>query len=215
MSPIPAPTAETQSAQPKPRQVVVSWDDWRDFKHASKVATGPALSKRQTDRAARVRQCIDWYIDKPGATLPERPPVKAWQGDARADTTEPTTIPRQVRITGRTWAEFDAAARAADTTRSAVIQQFIAWFLHRKGESLPDRPTRELWAGDVPARDADEHDFKFAAEAMGMTPDDAVKAFKEWFLHRPAAPAPLRRPPVNAWAAAAARAAEGDPQEAE
>lgn len=214
MSPLPPPTAETKSAQPQPRKVDIPWDDWRDFKHACKAGAGQALSKRQYDRAARVRQFIDWYRHKPGVTLPERPPARAWKDDARADDSPATSIPRQIRVVGRAWFEFNAATEAAETNCSAAISEFIAWYLHRRGATLPDRPDRELWAGDMPTRDEDEHDFKFAAEAMGMTPEEAVSAFKAWFLHRPAAPAPLKRPPVNAWAAAAARAAEEDPQEA-
>jgi hypothetical protein len=208
MSPIPAPTAETKNAQPKPRQVVIPWDDWRDFKHASKVQTGPALSKRQTDRAARVRQFIDWYMRRPGVTLPERPAPEDWAEAAAADTSTPTTLPRQIRI-GRAWADFENAARAADTDRSKLIQQFIAWYLHRAGATLPSRPPLKAWAGEEPVQD-DQHDFEHAAAAMGMTTEEATKAFIAWFLHRPAAPAPLRRPPVNAWIAAAQGVEEDD-----
>jgi hypothetical protein len=208
MSPIPAPTPEVKETQPKPRQVVIPWDDWRDFQYATKAGVDQALSKRQTDRAARVRQFIDWYLRRKGATLPDRPAPEDWADAAAADTSTPTTIPRQIRI-GRAWIDLEHATRAAETDRATVIRQFIAWFLHRDGAGLPSRPPLKAWAGEEPVQD-DWHDFEFAAASMGMTSDEAIKAFVAWFLHRPAAPAPLKRPPVNAWAAAAQGAEEDD-----
>jgi hypothetical protein len=52
--------------QPKtpPRQIRIG-DTWYDFDAASK-AMG-------TERAAVIRQLIDWYIREPGAKLPDRP----------------------------------------------------------------------------------------------------------------------------------------------
>ncbi|WP_405848125.1 hypothetical protein OG211_12340 [Streptomyces niveus] len=52
--------------QPKtpPRQVRIG-DTWYDFDAAAK-AMG-------TERAAVIRDLIDWYIREPGAKLPQRP----------------------------------------------------------------------------------------------------------------------------------------------
>lgn len=52
--------------QPKtpPRQIRIG-DTWYDFDAAAK-AMG-------TERAAVIRQLIDWYISEPGAELPDRP----------------------------------------------------------------------------------------------------------------------------------------------
>lgn len=52
--------------QPKtpPRQIRIG-DTWYDFDAAAK-AMG-------TERAAVIRQLIDWYIREPGAKLPTRP----------------------------------------------------------------------------------------------------------------------------------------------
>ncbi|MFJ8345055.1 hypothetical protein ACIQ9J_01500 [Streptomyces sp. NPDC094153] len=52
--------------QPKtpPRQIRIG-DTWYDFDAAAK-AMG-------TERAAVIRQLIDWYIREPGAKLPDRP----------------------------------------------------------------------------------------------------------------------------------------------
>ncbi|MEV7492191.1 hypothetical protein AB0O08_15730 [Streptomyces anulatus] len=52
--------------QPKtpPRQVRIG-DTWYDFDAAAK--------SMGTERAAVIRELIDWYIREPGAKLPERP----------------------------------------------------------------------------------------------------------------------------------------------
>lgn len=47
-----------------PRQIRIG-DTWYDFDAAAK-AMG-------TERAAVIRELIDWYIREPGAKLPERP----------------------------------------------------------------------------------------------------------------------------------------------
>jgi hypothetical protein len=55
------------------------------------------------------------------------------------------TPPRQIRI-GDEWYDFDAAAKAAGTTRAALINAFIAWYLHEPDADLPTRPDRAAWA---------------------------------------------------------------------
>lgn len=56
----------------------------------------------------------------------------------------PKTPPRQIRI-GDEWYEFDAAAKAQETERAAVIREFIAWYLRKPGAKLPVRPAAEAW----------------------------------------------------------------------
>ena len=56
----------------------------------------------------------------------------------------PKTPPRQIRI-GEEWYEFDAAAKAQETERAAVIREFIAWYLRKPGAKLPVRPEAGAW----------------------------------------------------------------------
>ncbi|MEI5032423.1 hypothetical protein RB201_04280 [Streptomyces sp. S1A(2023)] len=55
----------------------------------------------------------------------------------------PKTPPRQIRI-GDTWYDFDAAAKAMDTERAAVIRELIDWYIREPGAKLPDRPGRDV-----------------------------------------------------------------------
>ncbi|MEH0657719.1 hypothetical protein QA860_08230 [Streptomyces stelliscabiei] len=55
----------------------------------------------------------------------------------------PKTPARQIRI-GDTWYDFDAAAKAMDTERAAVIRQLIDWYIREPGAKLPDRPDRSV-----------------------------------------------------------------------
>lgn len=56
---------------------------------------------------------------------------------------QPKTPPRQIRI-GDHWYDFDAAAKAMDTERAAVIRDLIDWYLREPGAKLPDRPDRAV-----------------------------------------------------------------------
>ncbi|WP_199548718.1 hypothetical protein [Streptomyces sp. N35] len=51
-----------------PRQIRIG-DTWYDFDAGAK--------EMGTERAAVIRQLIDWYIREPGAKLPERPDREA------------------------------------------------------------------------------------------------------------------------------------------
>lgn len=209
------PTTEVRDTHTKSRQTHIPWDDWHDFKHAAKAAgAGRDLPPRQRDRAARVRQFITWYLRRKGATLPERPPVEEWIDAARADTEEPLNknLARQIRI-GADWIDFGHACRADGRDRAEVIRQFVAWYLHRDGATLPSRPPLRSWAGDAPLQD-DRHDLEYAARAAGAEPDEVIRQFIAWYLRRPAAPA-VKRPPLDAWvdearAAATQRTEETD-----
>ncbi|MER5420290.1 hypothetical protein [Streptosporangium roseum] len=55
--------------QPKTptRNVRVEGQKWQDF--------GNATQGQGTNRAEAINQFIDWYLNKPGAELPERPPA--------------------------------------------------------------------------------------------------------------------------------------------
>lgn len=58
----PAPDSHTT-----PKQIRIPDDDWSDLEHVA--------GKRQ--RAAVVVQLIRWYLRRPGAKLPDRPPKAA------------------------------------------------------------------------------------------------------------------------------------------
>jgi predicted transcriptional regulator len=45
-----------------------------------------------------------------------------------------------VRIPEDVWRRFHELALAAGTDRSALIRQFVAWYLREPGAKLPDRP---------------------------------------------------------------------------
>lgn len=59
----------------------------------------------------------------------------------------PKTPPRQIRI-GDAWYDFDAAAKAMDTERAALIRDFIDWYLREPGAKLPKRPERTAWKAE-------------------------------------------------------------------
>lgn len=46
-------------------------DEWYDFDRAAKA--------QSSERAAVIRDFIDWYIRKPDAELPQRPDATYWQ----------------------------------------------------------------------------------------------------------------------------------------
>ena len=79
---------------------------------------------------------------------------------------ETHTQPRQIRIPDGDWHDFEAAAIEAGTTSSALVQNFIRWYLHRPGARMPKRPTsapRDPRAEssthpDVPAADTAPHE---------------------------------------------------------
>lgn len=51
------------------------------------------------------------------------------------------TKPRQIRIPDADWRELEKAAAQAGTTRSALVQDFVRWYLRREKATLPRRPT--------------------------------------------------------------------------
>lgn len=58
-----------------PRQIRIG-DEWYDFDHAAKA--------QGTERAAVIREFIDWYLRKPNAKLPVRPAVETWRQSEEA-----------------------------------------------------------------------------------------------------------------------------------
>ena len=52
-----------------PARQIRNCDVWYEFDEAAKYM--------DTERAALVREFIDWYLRKPGAKLPKRPPATA------------------------------------------------------------------------------------------------------------------------------------------
>lgn len=62
-----------------PRQIRIG-DEWYDFDAAAK--------SKGTERAAVIRDFIAWYLRRPGAKLPERPPAGPW---SKPSTDQPTS----------------------------------------------------------------------------------------------------------------------------
>lgn len=73
---MPKKTTHTQ-----PRQMRIPSEEWFPFEDAARVEhpTGPS------PRTAVVRQFMRWYMRRPGAKLPERPPTGPW---SKPDSTE-------------------------------------------------------------------------------------------------------------------------------
>jgi hypothetical protein len=198
-----SPTPEAKDTHTPQRLIRIPWDDWRDFKHAARAAPVPesrAGSLRQLDRSANIRAFVAWFLHRPGASEPDRPTRVDWEKAARTDKDKPSDLQRKVRI-GNDWLDFEHAAAAVGSTRSTLVQEYIAWVLRRRGARLPERPSLDAWLGDAPALD-DHHDLVHAAAAVGMTPEELQAAFIAWFLRRPAAALP-DRPAVDDWFAAA------------
>jgi hypothetical protein len=62
----------------KPRQMRIPASEWEPFENATKAQHPTGRSPR----AAVVRQFIRWYMRRPGAELPERPPAGPWSKGA-------------------------------------------------------------------------------------------------------------------------------------
>lgn len=87
----------------------VANDDWTDF--------GTSAKAQGTDRSKIISAFIAWYLDRPGAVLPERP-----------GGTEPDG--QTVRIEQSIW---NALAPQAKTPaqRQQLINQILDWYLRR------------------------------------------------------------------------------------
>lgn len=66
--------AEPENTYDKPRQMRIPDGEWLPFEDAAK-AQHPA---GRSPRAGVVREFIRWYLRRPGAKLPERPPAGPW-----------------------------------------------------------------------------------------------------------------------------------------
>jgi hypothetical protein len=49
------------------------------------------------------------------------------------------TARQTIRVEPELWDEFGAAAEQVDTDRSALVRDFIAWFLRKPGAKQPPR----------------------------------------------------------------------------
>lgn len=202
MSPSPPDAGTTTAAQTIPRQIGIPAQDWHDLKHAVRAAEAErATSARQTDRAAVIRQYMAWRLGRAGVTLPERPAIKDWSRAAKADTDLPSSATpyRKVRI-GNDW---DAFGRIV-SDRSGDIAQFVAWYLRRKGASLPQAAKESLAeqqqrAEANPGQIGIDPDLEFAARAAGLDPQKVISSLVAWYLRRPASPLP-QRPALTDWA---------------
>ncbi|GCD40827.1 hypothetical protein GKJPGBOP_00480 [Streptomyces paromomycinus] len=71
---LPPMTDDTEGTYDKPRQIRVPDDEWIPFEAATKAAHPTGRSPR----ARVVREFIRWYMRRPGAKLPARPPAGPW-----------------------------------------------------------------------------------------------------------------------------------------
>lgn len=80
-------------------------DDWEEFGNEAEDG----------NRSGILTRLVDWYLCKPGVTLPDRPKEKH---------------PRRFKLS------------PAEAKKEAAIQQFIAWYDRKPGADLPDRPPK-------------------------------------------------------------------------
>ncbi|MGY4928020.1 hypothetical protein [Streptomyces sp. 900105755] len=57
-----------------PRRVRMSDEDWSAFLDATKAM----FPEGRSPRGPVLRQFVQWYLRRPGAKLPERPPAGPW-----------------------------------------------------------------------------------------------------------------------------------------
>ncbi|MFI5814940.1 hypothetical protein ACIA7S_28775 [Streptomyces sp. NPDC051643] len=192
-----SPPNETQGyTQNRPVKI---GEDWYDLEAAA-----------GSERPEIVRRLIAWYLQRPGAELPNRPAVRTWRATASEAAQQRArdgvsifddkghTKKSMIRI-GDDWVALDAAVKAAGTDRSEVIRRLIAWYLRRPGSSLPERPPLGAWAAQAPRPIDDREAFEDAVKAIGRTPEEVIDQFMAWYLRRPEAelpkPADLKRGP--------------------
>lgn len=57
---------------------------------------------------------------------------------------------RPLRIPDDEWTPFEAATRAmrpkGRSPRTAIVREFIRWYMRRPGAKLPDRPAAGPWS---------------------------------------------------------------------
>jgi hypothetical protein len=53
---------------------------------------------------------------------------------------KPKTPHRVVRIDDELWTKAGAAVNAAGTDRSALVREFLRWYVRESGAALPKRP---------------------------------------------------------------------------
>lgn len=101
---------------------------------------------------------IEWFPNRAAAEAAEAVAIRSEKprhnvshsttrkrGDAKGEYRRLYATPRQVRIPTQAWKEFDAAAKAAGTTRGKLTAEFISWYLRSPGVKKPKRPPLEAW----------------------------------------------------------------------
>lgn len=70
-------TPEVENEYDTPRRFRAPNDEWEPFGHATRAVHPDGRSPR----ARVLREFIRWYMRRPGAKLPERPPAGPWSND--------------------------------------------------------------------------------------------------------------------------------------
>jgi GIY-YIG catalytic domain. len=84
-------------------------------------------------------------------------------GDARKDNTGRYRHLAKFRMLNSEWALFGQAAKAAGTNRSALLLEFMAWYMRRPGAKRPQRPPAGPWSVRLPGETGGQAAPKAAA----------------------------------------------------
>lgn len=109
---------------------------------------------------------LDWFTTREeaerveeSAIVNERPRYNVTHsetrqpGDAKGDNTGRYRHLAKVRILTSDWVLFGQAAKVAGTNRSALLLEFMRWYLRKPGARLPERPLAGAWSNPSESSD--------------------------------------------------------------
>lgn len=76
------------------------------------------------------------YVHRKGVTLKSVRTPEILDGVPN----KPGTQHRSIRISDEDWDDAETATASMGTDRAKAINQFIRWYLHRPGVTMPKRP---------------------------------------------------------------------------
>jgi hypothetical protein len=74
-------TPDTETSYDPQRKIRAPDDEWEPFE----AATRAVHPEGRSPRSRVIREFIRWYMRRPGAQLPKRPPAGPWSNPARPE----------------------------------------------------------------------------------------------------------------------------------